>query len=119
MSFRFSTIVFGLHFRLQMRTRILLTNFSDVLIYLRFYDLSITKRFINSLSLYEVFKVQSALHTVFQCFVQWRQRDSNSRPPACKAGALPTELCPLTGNYAIVGTCSDFLCQLRVFTLWA
>ena len=24
----------------------------------------------------------------------WRQRDSNSRPPACKAGALPTELCP-------------------------
>ena len=35
--------------------------------------------------------------------IQWRQRDSNSRPPACKAGALPTELCPLTGNYAIVG----------------
>ena len=51
--------------------------------------------------------------------IPWRQRDSNSRPPACKAGALPTELCPLTGNYAIVGTCSDFLCQLRVFTLWA
>ena len=25
---------------------------------------------------------------------EWRQRDSNSRPPACKAGALPTELCP-------------------------
>ena len=25
---------------------------------------------------------------------RWRQRDSNSRPPACKAGALPTELCP-------------------------
>ena len=24
----------------------------------------------------------------------WRRRDSNSRPPACKAGALPTELCP-------------------------
>ena len=36
--------------------------------------------------------------------IPWRQRDSNSRPPACKAGALPTELCPLTGNYAIVGT---------------
>ena len=35
--------------------------------------------------------------------IPWRQRDSNSRPPACKAGALPTELCPLTGNYAIVG----------------
>ena len=25
---------------------------------------------------------------------EWRQRDSNSRPPACKAGALPTELYP-------------------------
>ena len=24
----------------------------------------------------------------------WKQRDSNPRPPACKAGALPTELCP-------------------------
>ena len=24
----------------------------------------------------------------------WRLRDSNSRPPACKAGALPTELNP-------------------------
>ncbi len=24
----------------------------------------------------------------------WRQRDSDPRPPACKAGALPTELCP-------------------------
>ena len=68
MSFRFSTIVFGLHFRLQMRTRILLTNFSDVLIYLKFYDLSITKRFINSLSLYEVFKVQLALHTILSVF---------------------------------------------------
>ena len=27
-------------------------------------------------------------------FAQWRLRDSNSRPPACKAGALPTELSP-------------------------
>ena len=26
--------------------------------------------------------------------IPWRQRDSNSRPPACKAGALPTELIP-------------------------
>ena len=26
--------------------------------------------------------------------IPWRQRDSNSRPPACKAGALPTELSP-------------------------
>ena len=35
---------------------------------------------------------------------QWRQRDSNSRPPACKAGALPTELCPLKRDPA--ATCS-------------
>ena len=27
-------------------------------------------------------------------FCQWRRRDSNSWPPACKAGALPTELHP-------------------------
>jgi hypothetical protein len=25
----------------------------------------------------------------------WRQSGSNRRPPACKAGALPAELCPL------------------------
>ena len=28
----------------------------------------------------------------------WRQSDSNRRPPACKAGALPTELCPHPGT---------------------
>ena len=28
----------------------------------------------------------------------WRLRDSNSRPPACKAGALPAELSPLLGS---------------------
>ena len=27
--------------------------------------------------------------------LSWRLRDSNSRPPACKAGALPAELSPL------------------------
>ncbi len=26
----------------------------------------------------------------------WRQTGSNRRPPACKAGALPAELCPHT-----------------------
>ena len=42
---------------------------------------------------------------LFQCRMQnaecrmkngkwWRQSDSNRRHPACKAGALPTELCP-------------------------
>ena len=53
-----------------------------------------------------IFNVQfSRYHLNRNSFIsiQWRQRDSNSRPPACKAGALPTELCPLTGNYAIVG----------------
>ena len=28
----------------------------------------------------------------------WRIQDSNLRPPACKAGALPTELIPHTGE---------------------
>jgi hypothetical protein len=32
--------------------------------------------------------------------VRWSQRDSNPRPPACRAGALPAELWPLG---AIVG----------------
>src|SRR5262249_5460981 len=27
-------------------------------------------------------------------FIQWSQPESNRRPPACKAGALPTELWP-------------------------
>jgi hypothetical protein len=29
----------------------------------------------------------------------WSQTESNRRPPACKAGALPTELWPLFGNH--------------------
>src|SRR6185436_5151890 len=28
----------------------------------------------------------------------WSQTESNRRPPACKAGALPTELWPLQGS---------------------
>ncbi|MEN9802311.1 MAG: hypothetical protein RLZ37_1436 [Actinomycetota bacterium] len=28
----------------------------------------------------------------------WRRWESNPRPPACKAGALPTELRPLDGS---------------------
>ena len=35
----------------------------------------------------------SATPTSFN-FVWWNQRESNPRPPACKAGALPIELCP-------------------------
>ena len=30
--------------------------------------------------------------------IKWRRRDSNSWPPACKAGALPTELRPHSGG---------------------
>ena len=30
--------------------------------------------------------------------LEWRRRDSNSWPPACKAGALPTELRPHVGE---------------------
>ena len=34
--------------------------------------------------------------------LSWRLRDSNSRPPACKAGALPTELSPqISGNHLL------------------
>lgn len=29
----------------------------------------------------------------------WRQTGSNRRPPACKAGALPAELCPHEYRY--------------------
>ena len=32
---------------------------------------------------------------------EWRWRDSNSWPPACKAGALPTELHPHIGCYIL------------------
>jgi hypothetical protein len=34
----------------------------------------------------------------------WSQTESNRRPPACKAGALPTELWPRTAINKILGT---------------
>ena len=40
-----------------------------------------------------MFSFQGA-YVSYLCNRQWRLRDSNSRPPACKAGALPTELNP-------------------------
>ena len=45
---------------------------------------------------YSVFKVQTCGGFQKLSFLppRWRLRDSNSRPPACKAGALPTELSP-------------------------
>jgi hypothetical protein len=33
----------------------------------------------------------------------WSQTGSNRRPPACKAGALPAELWPLSGKRNLVG----------------
>ncbi len=51
------------------------------------YDLSYTAFF----SWYSVFKVRLRGMSI----PRWRLRDSNSRPPACKAGALPAELSPL------------------------
>ena len=44
---------------------------------------------VDTSSWYSVFKVRPAASPLL-----WRLRDSNSRPPACKAGALPTELSP-------------------------
>ena len=44
-------------------------------------------------SLYEVFKVHDFSFISLSWW--WRRRDSNSWPPACKAGALPAELRPL------------------------
>ena len=45
------------------------------------------------------FMMQSALRlTIFNRVTSWRWGDSNSWPPACKAGALPTELHPRLTN---------------------
>ena len=51
-----------------------------------------------------LFSIYSAVHKWWTCilivakeekiFKKWRQRDSNPRPSACKADALPTELYP-------------------------
>ena len=40
------------------------------------------------------FSVQFSRYNTHGTPCEWRMRDSNSRPPACKAGALPTELIP-------------------------
>ena len=34
--------------------------------------------------------------------IWWSQLGSNQWPPACKAGALPTELCDRTTSYSII-----------------
>ena len=98
--------------------------FSDVLI-----EIFVLHRYFSQyLSLYEVFNVHSLrkakplevsskllyqstfisnafgsgqLHS-FMFLTEWRWRDSNSWPPACKAGALPTELNPRLYCYSFV-----------------
>ena len=42
--------------------------------------------------------------------VWWRQTGSNRRPHACKARALPTELCPHLGMFRINLTHQTFVC---------
>ena len=61
-----------------------------------------TTCFISRLTLFNlVFSFQGAF-LIFSLEVsEWRLRDSNSRPPACKAGALPAELNP-QGFYIII-----------------
>ena len=54
-----------------------------------------------------IIRLQASLHRLFlvkfwHCFsLAWRWRDSNSWPPACKAGALPTELHPRDITFVI------------------
>ena len=42
----------------------------------------------------QAWKSSSVSPTAALWIIKWRWRDSNSWPPACKAGALPTELHP-------------------------
>ena len=91
------------------------------------WNICFHRYFSQYLSLYEVFNVHSLrkakplevsskllyqstfisnafgsgqLHS-FMFLTEWRWRDSNSWPPACKAGALPTELHPHLDFYSI------------------
>ena len=47
----------------------------------------------NWLFFFTIFSFQGTVYQV-NLDTEWRLRDSNSWPPACKAGALPTELNP-------------------------
>ena len=80
--------IFGLHYCL----------FSDVCVILQILiKLSLRQLFVflkSSLWRYLFLSIWSFQGTHQDLSIQWRWRDSNSRPPACKAGALPTELHP-------------------------
>ena len=48
----------------------------------------------NQLSYKPILEYLIPYRSIHSVASEWRWRDSNSRPPACKAGALPTELYP-------------------------
>ena len=53
--------------------------------------------------------------------VWWSQTGSNRRPPACKAGALPTELWPpqgtdISNQQSVIGVLKQRDCHLRLPT---
>ena len=57
-------------------------------------------RFANQKNLNFIKAINLILQTLFNLqILWWRQTGSNRWPPACKAGALPTELCP---QYAVL-----------------
>jgi hypothetical protein len=59
----------------------------------------------------------SCVHGVHQ-YVWWSQAGSNRRPPACKAGALPAELWPLSMSFQLKATSFKQTCfQLMAFNL--
>ena len=55
--------------------------------------------FLRKIHLLSVYSFQGTFADVT---LRWRRRDSNSRPPACKAGALPTELRPHRAIYMLI-----------------
>ena len=60
----------------------------------------------------------------FMFLTEWRWRDSNSWPPACKAGALPTELRPhKSGSHLLSHTVTSIVSSAAfvltiVFGMW-
>ena len=50
--------------------------------------------------------------TCLQAIREWSQPESNRRPPACKAGALPTELWPLDARF--YGLCGLYVPLHRI-----
>ena len=59
-----------------------------------------TDIFLNTYLCMKFSMYTSQIHS-FMFLTEWRWRDSNSWPPACKAGALPTELHPHLDFYSI------------------